>query len=190
MDTEGLQLRALHMYLDKPSHYAVQFRFSHAEIYRKNVELVKKFVPERFHGTLDTFSREVPRAYPVYKGKCLQLTPPCFCCTKSHQHERDITADHLHIAKKFMQKAARACRLAKLCSTDKYWTLANMSEVSLYISKAYEKLRIVPCFEHECPCGRKKDSCLTMVRCDASSFFSNASMVRRNASSPEEKIFS
>ena len=178
MSVAGLQHRLVVMYSAKPDYYTFKTNLTPddiVQIQKKNIEL---HVPERFQKNMIIDETKLARAYPLYKGKCLQLTEPCFCCEKGHAHERDIIANHKHACKKFMQKTARAARIAKLLSNDYSWTLPNLSLVAQVTRQRFNELVIVDKYRNLCPCGACKKHTLTIIRMDASSFFSNAEMHR------------
>ena len=93
-------------------------------------------------------------------------------------HEGDIIANHLHAGAKFIRLTARAARVAKLISGDIMWTNESMANVAQNVGSKVKKLRIVEAYMNQCPCGRRKQLCLTAVRVDAGLFFTNANMKR------------
>ena len=178
MSTAGLQQRLACMYNSKPDYYTFETHMKPEDVVQLQKKNIETFVPERYRKNMFIDETKLARAYPLYKGKCLQFDEPCFFCQKGHAHERDIIANHKHACKQFMQKTARGARIAKLLSNDYSWTLPNLSKVAQVTRERFSKLTIVEKYKKLCPCGRCKNNTLTIIRMDASSFFSNAHMQR------------
>lgn len=131
-------------------------------VLRNKMRLICRAIPATWHPKHEPDIGCLPRARLTYKGKCLHKS--CqngLSFGKDHCHERELIANHREPVRPFMRLTARAPRLAKK-----------------QIVTRFGKLKSSEQHQTHCPCGRRRQHSITIVRVNAAPFFKLASVRR------------
>ena len=96
---------------------------------------------------------QVASAYLTIKGRCLDLTGKGLQCEKEHAHEREIVSNYNEPAKRALQGAAKALRIAKRLSKDVSWTIWRSAALPQVLRQRAAKLQVIPKYRKRCPCN-------------------------------------
>ena len=178
MSESGYYYRLLTGFLNDPVYYQLDKHMTSQELAARRFRVFKKYMPQcmwpKREKACDVES--VPRAYHIYKGKCIPCPRNTFtACSKDHAHIREIIGSSRDPFGRHISLCARALRIVVKSTGLPGWTLWNQSLLVQEIRRRAKQL----CYIHgkericaRCNCAKLP---LEAIGADAAQFFKASS---------------